>query len=554
MDDDVVCEPEGIIRAITFGDLARRPTIVGGHMFSIYSPSRLHSFGEIVQPWRFWWQSPPDVFTDWDFAARNLRSARWLHKRIDVDFNGWFMCLIPREVLDEIGLSLPLFIKWDDSEFGLRAKAAGYPTVTFPGAAVWHVPWTDKNDALDWQAYFHHRNRFVAALLHSPYPRGGRMVRESLNHQIKHLVSMQYSTVELRHQALEDVLAGPDRLHDDAADQAAARSTRSASSSATRSSQADPDAFPPVRRKKPPRKGKDGIEIPGRLSQLVTAGPAPPMRQLRPTARAGPGVPRGRGHRHGRQVVPPGALRLRDRLDARRHLGGALPARPRRSSATCSSGPWRSTQRLRREWPTSWPREYRAALGEITSPEAWEETFRALAGRRTRMSSSPAARRSPCRSLPPGGHQRPARGLPAALPAAAAGAQRRSRRATRARSSGWSGPTSARWCGSACSTSSSGSMIGRGTDIENFAIHLFAGMVVVHFFTETFNGGTRSLVSNRGLIVEDADAARDVPGRHRCWSRSTTPIPMLVILTVACLLLGLDTRPDGHARRRCSAS
>ena len=37
MDDDVVCEPEGIIRAVTFGDLARRPTIVGGHMFSIYA-------------------------------------------------------------------------------------------------------------------------------------------------------------------------------------------------------------------------------------------------------------------------------------------------------------------------------------------------------------------------------------------------------------------------------------------------------------------------------------------------------------------------------------
>ena len=35
-------------------------------------------------------------YTDWDFAARNLRSTRWLHRRVDVDFNGWFMCLIPR--------------------------------------------------------------------------------------------------------------------------------------------------------------------------------------------------------------------------------------------------------------------------------------------------------------------------------------------------------------------------------------------------------------------------------------------------------------------------
>ena len=326
MDDDVVCEPEGVIRAVTFGDLARRPTIVGGHMFSLFSRSRLHSFGEIVQPWRFWWESAPEVFGDWDFAARNLRSARWLHQRIDVDFNGWFMCLIPRQVLAEIGLSLPVFIKWDDSEFGLRAKEAGYPTVTFPGAAVWHVPWTDKNDALDWQAYFHQRNRFIAALLHSQYPKGGRMIRESRNHQIKHLVSMQYSTVELRHQALEDVLAGPDHLHEVLATKLAEVNAFRKQFSDARL-EADPDAFPPVRRKKPPRKGREDTGLPGRWSQLVTAGLAP-VRQLHPGPGALPGAPRGGDQGDGRQVVPPHPLRLRDRVDERRRLRRALPARP----------------------------------------------------------------------------------------------------------------------------------------------------------------------------------------------------------------------------------
>ena len=32
-------------------------------------------------------------------------------------------------------------------------------------------------------------------------------------------------------------------------------------------------------------------------------------------------------------------------------------------------------ERFRRDW-APWPREYRDALGEITSPEAWDETFR----------------------------------------------------------------------------------------------------------------------------------------------------------------------------------
>ena len=74
MDDDVVCEPEGILRAVTFGDLCRRPTIVGGHMFSLYAKSRLHSFGEIISQWRFWWMSRRRRRADWDFAARNLRT------------------------------------------------------------------------------------------------------------------------------------------------------------------------------------------------------------------------------------------------------------------------------------------------------------------------------------------------------------------------------------------------------------------------------------------------------------------------------------------------
>lgn len=376
MDDDVICEPEGIIRAVTFADLAKRPTIVGGHMFNIYSRSRLHSFGEIVQPWRFWWQTRLDGYADWDLAARNLRSARWLHKRADVDFNGWFMCLIPRVVLEQIGLSLPLFIKWDDSEYGLRAKAAGFPTVSFPGAAVWHVPWTDKNDAVDWQSYFHHRNRFVAALLHSPFDHGGRLVRESLNHQIKHLASLQYSTAEIRHLALEDVLAGPDQLHADLP-------TKLGEVNAFRKQftdaqlHADRDVLPPVRRAKPPKKGKSDIEIPGRLGQLVAAGLAP-LRQLRPV--------RGMS-----KEFPEAELTAMDTIwfNLVKYDSAVVSMNDGTSVALYQRDPdhyrdllRRTVEihlRLHREWPRL-AKEYREALDRVTSPQAWEATFEPWTG------------------------------------------------------------------------------------------------------------------------------------------------------------------------------
>ena len=370
MDDDVVCEPEGIIRAVTFGDLARRPTIVGGHMFSLYSKSRMHSFGEIIQPWRFWWKSAPGVFMDWDFSARNLRSTRWLHKRVDVDFNGWFMCLIPTQVLAEIGLSLPLFIKWDDSEFGVRAKAAGYPTVTFPGAAVWHVPWTDKNDALDWQSYFHQRNRFVAALLHSPFPRGGRMVRESLNHQVKHLVSMQYSTVELRHRALLDVLDGPEGLHD-VLESKLPEIRAFAKEFGDAQVDGDPDAFPEPRRAKP-RKKEDLGAVPTR-AQVLASVVVGSLRQFRPT--------RPLSRRHPEAELPA--------MDASWYrlamMDSAVVSMPDGTSAAFyQRHPERFRdllkrtveihERLYREWP-SLSRAYRAQLAEITSPERWEKTL-----------------------------------------------------------------------------------------------------------------------------------------------------------------------------------
>jgi galactofuranosylgalactofuranosylrhamnosyl-N-acetylglucosaminyl-diphospho-decaprenol beta-1,5/1,6-galactofuranosyltransferase len=370
LDDDIIAEPESILRTVTFGDLARRPTIVGGHMFSIYSRSRLHSYGEIINRYRFWWMSPPTVEPDWDFGARNLRSSRWLHRRVDVDFNPWFMCLIPVQVVREIGLGLPLFIKWDDSEYGVRAQAAGFPTVSLPGAAVWHVPWTDKNDALDWQAYFHQRNRFVAALLHSPFEHGGRMVRESFNHQVKHLASMQYSTVEMRHRALLDVLAGPDQLHADLPTKLGEiRELRKQFPDADL--KGDPDAFPPPRRAKPRKRDTD-TEIPGRKAQLVSmaVGSLRQFRGVRPLSREFPEA-----------VVAA--------MDAKWYrlatMDAAVVSMPDGTSAAfyqrdpaLFKDALKRTVEIHKELHREWPRLaalYREKLGEVTSPDAWAETF-----------------------------------------------------------------------------------------------------------------------------------------------------------------------------------
>ncbi|MGC4938579.1 glycosyltransferase [Kribbella sp. DT2] len=215
MDDDIVVEPESIHRAIAFARFARRPTLVGAQMLNLKNRSHLHSMGEIIDRHHFGWRKAPGTEYDHDLGRASFVGTEWLHRRIDVDYNGWWMCLIPRTTAETIGLPLPLFLKWDDAEYGLRAADHGHPTATVPGIAVWHMPWSDREQLAGWQTYFYVRNRLITAALHGPEQLPAELVRSSLRRTARHLLAMEYSSVALRLMAINDFLDGPERLSDD---------------------------------------------------------------------------------------------------------------------------------------------------------------------------------------------------------------------------------------------------------------------------------------------------------------------------------------------------
>ncbi|ADK29757.1 glycosyltransferase [Corynebacterium pseudotuberculosis] len=223
MDDDIAIEPDSVLRALQVARYAKSPMLVGGQMLNLQERSHLHTMGEVIGRHDFMWTSAPHVHYDHDFAKHPLAdrgkpgdkpgmpNSVDLHRRIDAEFNGWWMCMIPRVVAEEIGQPLPLFIKWDDAEFGLRAGRHGYPTATWPGIAIWHMAWSDKDDAIDWQAYFHLRNRLVVAANYHDGPVDG-IIKSMQKATIKHLMCLEYSTVAIQNEAMKDFLAGPDQL------------------------------------------------------------------------------------------------------------------------------------------------------------------------------------------------------------------------------------------------------------------------------------------------------------------------------------------------------
>jgi ABC-2 type transport system permease protein len=75
----------------------------------------------------------------------------------------------------------------------------------------------------------------------------------------------------------------------------------------------------------------------------------------------------------------------------------------------------------------------------------------------------------------------------------------------------------------------------RGT--PNYAIYLFAGIVLVNFFTESLGNATRSIVDNRDLIRK-IYLPRELFPVATVWVSAAHFLPQLVVLIGACLIAG----------------
>lgn len=370
LDDDAISEPEAIVRAVSFADFATQPTIVGGGMLHLDDRAVLYTQGELWDRRRSWMRPSGESEYDHDFAEETLRETPELHRRLDADFNGWWMCLIPTAVVRKVGLSLPVFLKFDDIEYSLRAGEQGYPTVCLPGVAVWHMAWHDKDPTRTWEEYFIHRNRWIAGLLH-PGGRGGALLPlHSFLGDVKLLFMLQYSAVRLRHEALRDIQRGPSAL-------AATLRSKLGEIREIRTEYIDAEivqdlaSLPPIRRSS---------------KTLLPAGkPTNPVAALLLALRVGfrqVFIPETQGSRRNpeRIIAAPDIAWWRfadiDSALVTSPDGGGVAwyQRRRRSMVSMLLASARTHLRLASDWQRL-SVLYSAHLSEITSPEAWDEIF-----------------------------------------------------------------------------------------------------------------------------------------------------------------------------------
>ncbi|WP_405179087.1 glycosyltransferase [Nocardia sp. NBC_01377] len=207
MDDDILCEPETVLRLNAFANSTVEPMLVGAQMLFLLNPDYLNVGAEEVHL---------HELKHGQKVSKALRNTSMLKKnqerRVDAGYNAWWTCLIPAEVVAEIGLPVPIFFQWDDVEYGVRARKHGFPTVTLPNAAVWHADfyWKDYDD---WARYFSTRNSLIVGSLHTDLD-GKAITRKLFRDLAEQLVAMQYGLVHTTLQGIEDFLEGPKILRD----------------------------------------------------------------------------------------------------------------------------------------------------------------------------------------------------------------------------------------------------------------------------------------------------------------------------------------------------
>ena len=215
MDDDVLLEPDLIIRMTAFSNRAANPIIVGGQMLNLLHPHQLHVGAEYARLNSL----EPGVPVENSLSTADLLGVdeetgkpNRQERRVDAGYNGWWSCLIPYEVVEKTGYPMPFFFQWDDAEYSYRAREHGFPTVTLPGAGVWHADfhWKDWDE---WHRYFNLRNSIITAALHSEFNLTV-LCRVLMAQLVRYLLGMQYGLTHTLIKAVEDFLAGPEILHD----------------------------------------------------------------------------------------------------------------------------------------------------------------------------------------------------------------------------------------------------------------------------------------------------------------------------------------------------
>ncbi len=205
MDDDVLFEPRLLSRLVAFLSRILADAVVGGSMVDMMRPHHMFAYSE-----RFNCETGHcERLYPNSLDLRDNRQFTKFEKAASGNYNGWFICCFPRSAFDLHGLPLPMFVRSDDCEFGLRLSNRGFPLVHMPALFVWHEPFWLKQRA--WIEVYTLRNHLIVANVASQRYHRSLAVKR-LGEFWYYIGTYQYGLAYACCMAIESYLEGPDSV------------------------------------------------------------------------------------------------------------------------------------------------------------------------------------------------------------------------------------------------------------------------------------------------------------------------------------------------------
>lgn len=210
MDDDVMVLPESIRRTYQLLRLVRpeyQRAMVNGAMLELDHMKFKHEdIGTLLANKDF---THATIERDETFLEEVLRTNRPQYN-VAHDYAGWWYCCIPLEVIKENGLPLPLFIRGDDVEYGIRCKV---PFMNMTGIGIWHMGFGNKYSNAT-NMYQEFRNIMIVKDVTGNIDDVDIYARWKLEVE-RTLMTYNYKGAQALLAAMEDYLKGPSYIEED---------------------------------------------------------------------------------------------------------------------------------------------------------------------------------------------------------------------------------------------------------------------------------------------------------------------------------------------------
>ena len=199
MDDDLRIEPEAIFRTGVMLSLLSdgyKDAFIGGAMLRLDQPYKQVEAGAA-------WNCGDIISFKRDYDLREENSVILNDIEETSQYNAWWYCAFPASVVRDDNLPLPIFIRGDDIEYGLRNMRH---LILMNGICVWHEPFENKYSSFLF--YYIMRNRLIDNAVHNMVI-NKKVLINIIKRQVMDEVRLyRYKNAHLIMRGVEDYLKG----------------------------------------------------------------------------------------------------------------------------------------------------------------------------------------------------------------------------------------------------------------------------------------------------------------------------------------------------------